>query len=287
MIEHAYLFPHPPIILPDIGRGEEKKIQATIDAYRRASREIAALSPALIVVISPHSVMYRDYFAISPGVSASGSMARFHAPHLRLTVEYDIAFTTRLEIEAREASFPAGMAAGTQAGAELDHATLIPLLFIAEAYREAGFEPAFKVARLGVSGLSLQTHAAFGRLIAAAGEAAGEAAAGEAAGEAAGNIVVIASGDLSHKLTPDGPYGFAPEGPAFDAEIGAIIRNGTLDGIFSLDERVREKAAECGLRPLAVLAGIFEGRAVSGALYSYEGPFGVGYAVGRFSAAVC
>ena len=32
-VKGAVMVPHPPLIIPDVGRGEEKKIQATIDAY--------------------------------------------------------------------------------------------------------------------------------------------------------------------------------------------------------------------------------------------------------------
>ena len=40
----AVAVPHPPLIMPEIGRGEEKKIQPTIDAYREAMRQISATS---------------------------------------------------------------------------------------------------------------------------------------------------------------------------------------------------------------------------------------------------
>ena len=41
----AYMVPHPPMIIPQIGGGREKQIQQTIDAYRNAAREIASLKP--------------------------------------------------------------------------------------------------------------------------------------------------------------------------------------------------------------------------------------------------
>ena len=63
----AYMVPHPPMIIPQIGRGTEKQIQETIDAYRNVAREIASLKPETIIISSPHSVMYSDYFHISPG----------------------------------------------------------------------------------------------------------------------------------------------------------------------------------------------------------------------------
>ena len=38
--------------------------------------------------------------------------------------------------------------------------------------------------------------------------------------------VFVASGDLSHKLRDDGPYGFAPEGPEFDRQITEAMAEG-------------------------------------------------------------
>lgn len=85
----AFAVPHPPVILPEIGRGEEKKIQATIDAYREAARRAAALKPDVLIVLSPHAVMYRDYFHISPGRQARGSFAAFGRPDAACDVSYD------------------------------------------------------------------------------------------------------------------------------------------------------------------------------------------------------
>ena len=66
----AMAVPHPPIILPEIGKGEESKIQDTIDSFRNVMQRTAALRPDTIVLTSPHSVMYADYFYISPGKKA-------------------------------------------------------------------------------------------------------------------------------------------------------------------------------------------------------------------------
>ena len=56
------MVPHPPLIVPEVGKGEEKKIQDTIDAYHRVAGKIGELKPETIVLISPHQIMYADYF---------------------------------------------------------------------------------------------------------------------------------------------------------------------------------------------------------------------------------
>ena len=53
----AYMVPHPPLIVPAVGRGGEKQIEKTTKSYERAAEEIASLAPDTIIITSPHSVM--------------------------------------------------------------------------------------------------------------------------------------------------------------------------------------------------------------------------------------
>ena len=61
-IPGAVIVPHPPLIIPDVGRGEEKKISKTIDAYDAAAQFVRSLSPEAIVITTPHIIAYYDYF---------------------------------------------------------------------------------------------------------------------------------------------------------------------------------------------------------------------------------
>ena len=85
----GFMVPHPPMIVPEIGRGSEAQIEETIRAYERVGREIAALKPETIVITSPHSVMYADYFHVSPGTGAKGSFSDFGAPRVAFRETYD------------------------------------------------------------------------------------------------------------------------------------------------------------------------------------------------------
>ena len=90
----------------------------------------------------------------------------------------------------------------------------------------------------------------------------------------------MASGDLSHKLKPDGPYGFAPEGPAFDDAVTKAMASGNFLEFLTMDASLCERAAECGLRSFQIMAGALDGLAVAPRLLSHEGTFGVGYGGG-------
>ena len=43
----AYMVPHPPMIVPDVGRGSERQVEATRAAYMRVAEDIAALNHKL------------------------------------------------------------------------------------------------------------------------------------------------------------------------------------------------------------------------------------------------
>ena len=258
----AFVMPHPPIIFSEVGEGEETKIQKTIDSCREVARLIAGLKPDTIILTSPHSVMYEDYIHISPGKEAKGDLARFNAPQISVHAQYDVEFTKQLEAAAKEA----GINAGTRGGRDtvLDHATVIPLRFVEEQ------NIPYKLVRIGISGLSSEIHFKLGRCIAKVAKESGK------------RVVFLASGDLSHKLTKDGPYGYAKEGPKFDRLITEAFRTSDFTSLINLPANVSEPAGECGLRSFQIMAGALEGIETDGKLLSYEGPFGVGYAVASF-----
>jgi len=94
----------------------------------------------------------------------------------------------------------------------------------------------------------------------------------------------IASGDMSHRLKEDGPYGLHPSGPKFDKEFIELLKKKGVQGILHLPERLLEEAGECGLRSFCMLLGALEESKVKWTpeVLSYEGPFGVGYLVAKF-----
>ncbi len=50
----AFAVPHPPIIVPGVGGGEEKLASATVDAFHKVGKTVAKLAPELIIIITPH-----------------------------------------------------------------------------------------------------------------------------------------------------------------------------------------------------------------------------------------
>ncbi len=258
----SFMVPHPPLIVPAVGRGGEKEVLKTIRSYEKVADEIAALKPETILITSPHATLYADYFHISPGKHAKGSFAGFHAPQVKFSEDYDEDLVDRISDIAYHEDFPCGTMGEQEP--ELDHGTMVPLWFIRQKYKDG------KIVRIGLSGLPLTDHYRLGTILARAANALNRRA------------VIVSSGDLSHKLQDYGPYGFAPEGPQYDERIMDVMGRAAFGELFNFDEAFCDKAAECGHRSFVIMAGAWDGRPVRATTYSHEDITGVGYGICSF-----
>ena len=258
----SYMVPHPPMIVPGVGRGSEKQIQKTIDAYEAVAAEIAEIRPETVIVTSPHATLYADYFHISPGDQASGDFGSFRAPEVRFRKSYDTELVKTVCGIAKKKNFPAGTAGDRDR--RLDHGTMVPLYFIERKYTD------YRLVRIGLSGLSLADHYAFGMILRQAVEQTGR------------RTVLIASGDLSHKLQEYGPYGSAAEGPEYDRRIMDAAGRAAFGEMLEFEDSFCDKAAECGHRSFVIMAGALDGTDVEAKVYSHEDVTGVGYGICSF-----
>lgn len=261
----ACAVPHPPLLIPGVGDSEKPDVRATQKAYGEVARRIADLSPETLVIFSPHAPLHRDYLHISPGTGARGDFRQFGLYGSgRFEVDYDQEFVGLLERQLEEAGVPGGT--DHERDPALDHGTMVPLYFI-----EQKLTPPLQIVRIGLSGLDAQTHYRLGQCIS------------QVADELDRRTVIVASGDLSHRLKEGGPYGFAPEGPVFDECVTRALQAADFETLLSFDENFCDRAGECGLRSFIMMAGTLDGKKVKPCLLSYEGPFGVGYGVANFT----
>jgi len=92
---------------------------------------------------------------------------------------------------------------------------------------------------------------------------------------------IIASGDLSHRLSYHAPAGFSPEAKEFDKKMIQLLKKKNIENILNLDTDLIENAAECGLRSFLIMLGVIKKMDYDFQVLSYEAPFGVGYLVGQ------
>lgn len=264
-----YLMPHPPIVIPEVGRGEEKKIENTFNSFMDISKEISEFKPETIVVITPHGMLFSDAISISNESNIKGDLRKFGVNNVFMDVEIDLELTDMIIELSEEENIPvvgldAPMLRKYGRNYELDHGTMVPLYFINKNYTS------YKIVHITYGMISDIDLYKFGMVIK------------EAILKLNKKSVIIASGDLSHKLKEEGPYSYSPEGEKFDKELISLLQEGNTKGVFAIDKCMVEEAGECGLRSIYILLGSLNGKNVKGELLSYEGPFGVGYGVMKF-----
>lgn len=262
----AALLPHPPIMVPEVGGAEVQKIYKTVNATTQVATYINKYKPDTVVILSPHGPMFRNAMGISLTPMLCGNFARFGAGETALEFVNDTKMAQQISVLSARRGVPViqideATAARYRLSLELDHGALVPLYYL----HEAGFRGEVVYATVGM--LDYAEMEAFG------------AAVHETAHFSNKKIAVIASGDLSHRLLPDAPAGFNPRGKEFDEQVLAAMRENSLPLLRRLPDDLVEDAGQCGLRPIHFLLSVVAELTVKTELLSYEGPFGVGYAV--------
>lgn len=265
----AGLVPHPPLLIPAIGGKDLVKVSSTKHAMERLAEKIKEADVETLVTISPHGPIFSDAVSILKASTLEGSFAAYGVKDIRLKSPLDEDLIALLFDEAEKTGFPLKLIDGDEAfryqiPIVLDHGIMVPLYFL----QRVGIKVPLLPINIGL--LPLKDLFDFGLLVQTVLQNSGR------------RVAVLASGDLSHRLTPNAPAGFSPRGQEFDRLIMTSIEDDSLSELISIDTSLVEKAGECGLRPLIILAGMIKGLGLKGKVLSYEGPFGVGYGVAHF-----
>lgn len=267
----AGLSPHPPIIVPEVGRGEEKGALSTAKAMEEMAEAFASAEYDTLVVITPHGAVFRDAVSIRGGAELKGDFGGFGAARARLCFSNDTELVREICAQARRGAEIATVLLDRRtmdqymAEERLDHGVLVPLNFMAKK----GFRKPVVV--INIAMLPMLDLYRYGTAIARAAESVKR------------RIAVLASGDLSHRLLPGAPGGYNAKGQEFDKKLIGYLRDFDPAAIVNFPEDLAAEAGECGLRPIVMMLGALDGVQVKSNVLSYEGPFGVGYGVALFT----
>lgn len=265
MLSIVGIAPHPPIIIPEIGRGQLRAAANTVDGVKQLSSRIREKQPELVIIITPHGQVVRNGPAVLAGSKLRGDFGQFGFSALQVEMETDRELVDLLIEETADLPVKPVLLADRdqrpRSGMTLDHGAMVPLYYLQEAgisvpgmHITVSFDPYGDLYR-------------FGQALRKAVDKRGVSTA------------VIASGDLSHRLIPGAPAGYSPRGKEFDQLLVTLISEGRVEDILNMDQSLVEEAGECGLRPIIIALGLLEESGFNPEILSYEGPFGVGYLV--------
>lgn len=259
MIVASAIVPHPPIMIPQIGKDNLAQLKMTSAGYEKLAKELEKEQIETILIISPHGKLFEDSFSMNLNPKFSCNFEDFGDFATKKEWNGNIKITYRIK-ESLETKIPLQLISDER----LDHGSSVPLYLLTSKLPNVKIIPTYYSYR------SLQDHFAFGQELEHQLQISRE------------RIAVIASGDLSHRITKNAPAGYSPKGKKFDNKLIEYLRNKNTEKILNMDEKLIQEAGECGLRSIMILLGIMSNMSYTPELLSYEAPFGVGYLVMNF-----
>ena len=199
----TYLFPHPPIIVEEIGRGGEKGAENTIVGVKKLAKDIKSKKPTTIIIITPHGPVFSDALSISCEEILMGSFKNFGRKDLKFKFRNNRDIVNKIVRNAGKegiaiAPIDKEFALDYNIETEIDHGTLVPLYFVNKEYED------YKLVHITYGLISPLELYRFGTILQ------------EIVLDSKEEVVFIASGDLSHRLSNKGPYSYSPDGEVFD-----------------------------------------------------------------------
>jgi MEMO1 family protein len=257
MIVFAAIMPHPPESIPGTGNSEKMDvIRKTLDAFEQLRIGLEQADPETIVIISPHAYSEPYFFVINSESVITGNFSKFGLDET-YTYKNDIEIADNLDFFCTMNDLPAHLHANF-----LDYGTLIPLYHLTKNIKP-------RVVQLSLSLMDYESHYKYGETLQKVINDSGK------------RVAIIASGDLSHKLTPDAPAGFSPNAKRFDADVLHYLGSNDTVSLMNMDKQAIAESAECGIRPIVILLGALHGKNYAFKLLSYEYPSGIGYMTAR------
>ena len=254
------LVPHPPLLLPSIGREHSKLLEKTWNAYGEIGKSLAASGAETLLVISPHLPAYPKTFIINSSPVYRTHFIEFGDFSEPREYGTDHGLTEMIRHNARLE----GASVALINEEHLDYGSGVPLYFLPNR------ETKIKLVLISPSNGDAKTQFAFGKIVK------------DAILRSRHKIGVICSGDLSHRHSSDTPSGFSKTAKEFDELMITNLSGGKASPILQMDEGLTAEAHACGYRSVCMTLGIMDKINYRPELLAYEMPFGVGYATMEF-----
>ncbi|KKS40588.1 hypothetical protein A3H03_02485 [Candidatus Kuenenbacteria bacterium RIFCSPLOWO2_12_FULL_42_13] len=259
MLTFASICPHPPLIIPAIGQNNLTQLQTTVNSLQKLNEKLLSDKPDTIVVISPHYHKPSEHFIMNIAPRYLGSLKNFGdlATGLEFAVNIELAEAVNSLNNGRKKTFPLQII--NEEG--VDYGLTIPLFYLTQkliGVKLLALHPPIS--------FNLQEIFSFGQLLK------------KACQKTTQKIALVASGDLSHTISPDSPIGgTSPRTKEFDHALIKFLKHKKINEIMAIEKNLSEEAKECGLKPIMLLLGALYRVPYVPQVLSYEHPFGIGY----------
>lgn len=258
-IVFSAIVPHSPFLIPTIGKENLKALKKTEAAFKVLEENLYTSKAETVIVISPHGTIHSNSFSMNLSPEFESGFDEFGDLATKTNYRGDVGLAHKIR-ENLETKAPLQL----MSEKKLDYGSSVPLYLLTRHL------PDIKIISLYYSNLDLEAHFKFGQMLKR------ELMVNEK------RIGIIASGDLSHKLSKLSPAGYSPKASKFDKNLIEALKNQNAEEILKYKKAYIHEVSECGLKSIVILLGLLGGINYKTELLSYEHPFGVGYLVMNF-----
>jgi aromatic ring-opening dioxygenase LigB subunit len=273
----ACIAPHGWLLIPLVSGPDGAKAHTSRAAMEELGRRMEAAQPDTIVIMEPHSLLVEGMISLLDSATVqgqSGGPTDLGAPGhgYSMTFAVDQELNAAIAAEARSKGVPVVRVRNFREATPLQIAwgTLTPLWYLGAAFPEvpkvvvasAGNLHGYAEGGPGRFGLGIprEDYIAFGRAVRCAAARTGR------------RLAFIASVDLGHRHTEDGPFGFDPAAAECDTIVVEAVRANALDRLLEIDAAQVDRGLTEAVEPLLALHGLLEGTDLRGEVLSYEVP---------------
>lgn len=277
-IVFSCIAPHGWLLIPLVSGPDGARARASQAAMAELGRQLEAARPDTIVIVEPHSLLVDGAISLLDSATVqgeSGGATNLGAPdhHYAMTFAVDQELNAAIAVAARSAGVPVARIRNfaETAPLQITWGTLTPLWYLGAALSPL---PRLVVANAG----NLHAYAApdgighFGQAVPREGYIAFGRAVRSAAAATGRRIAFVASVDLAHRHSADGPFGFDPAAAECDEAVVAAVRENALDRLLAYDPAWVDRGLTEAVEPLLVLHGLIEGMDLHASVLSYEVP---------------
>ncbi len=258
-LKFGAITPHPPILIPAIGKENLEHLKDTIESFKHLNQKIIDEKIDTLIIISPHGPIKEEKFTINSNQNFEVDFEEFGDFATKLSFQGDTEIIKKIKAEQNKE-----MPIQFINEEKIDHGCGVPLFYLNQN------TPGIKIVPVYFTTSSLEDHLEFGNFL------------NKIIAKSENKIAVIASGDLSHRLDKNAPAGYSAKGKKFDNKLIELLKNKKTEEILNMSENLINEAGECGLRSITIMLGMLDNLDYETKILSYEGPFGVGYLVADF-----
>lgn len=255
MLLKTYILPHSPVLIPAIGKANTAILAKTNETFEEIINELKEIKIGSVIIITPHGPSLNEGFVLNIAPEFQINFESFGDFATKASIKGDIRLAQTIK-EKLQNEFSLQVTSQEV----LDYGSAVPLYKLLPLIKDC------RVLPITYCPDSIEKNFSFGEALK------------KIIDESNDSILLIASGDLSHRLKKGAPGGYSPKGAKFDNKLIEYLSSPKTarENIEKMDNNIIKDAMECGLKSIALALGVC-GQSYEIQILAYQTELGIGY----------